>query len=93
MLLWPTNALSNTSPLEGVSGVSNRRSDAFHMTKRGVARFSIVDLATPSPSNCAFDEGEPTVIVKSKARTGRCLALDRSYIMLKPVYGKLKQVH
>jgi len=64
--------------------VSNRLSDAIYMTKRVVARHPNVDLAAPYPRKLAFDGGEHMVIVKLGVQTGRHVALDRLYIMLKP---------
>jgi len=64
--------------------VSNRLSDAIYMTKRVVARHPNVDLAAPYPRKLAFDGGEHMVIVKLGVQTGRHVALDRPYIMLKP---------
>jgi len=67
-----------------VFSVSNRLSDAIYMTKRVVARHPNVDLAAPYPRKLAFDGGEHMVIVKLGVQTGRHVALDRLYIMLKP---------
>ena len=64
--------------------MSNRLSDAIYMTKRVVARHPNVDLAAPYPRKLAFDGGEHMVIVKLGVQTGRHVALDRPYIMLKP---------
>jgi len=64
--------------------VSNRLSDAIYMTKRVVARHPNVDLAAPYPRKLAFNGGEHMVIVKLGVQTGRHVALDRLYIMLKP---------
>ncbi len=64
--------------------MSNRLSDAIYMTKRVVARHPNVDLAAPYPRKLAFDGGEHMVIVKLGVQTGRHVALDRLYIMLKP---------
>jgi len=72
--------------------VSNRLSDAIYMTKRVVARHPNVDLAAPYPRKLAFDGGEHMVIVKLGVQTGRHVALDRLYIMLKPtLYAEVQR--
>jgi hypothetical protein len=73
--------------------VSNRLSDAIYMTKRVVARHPNVDLAAPYPRKLAFDGGEHMVIVKLGVQTGRHVALDRLYIMLKPTLFNRSETH
>jgi len=72
--------------------VSNRLSDAIYMTKRVVARHPNVDLAAPYPRKLAFDGGEHMVIVTLGVQTGRHVALDRLYIMLKPTLNMMSKI-
>ncbi len=62
----------------------NGLTDAFHTVKRDVAQPCLVARAAWRAGQRAHDAGGPAVIVKLKARIGRCAALDGPHIMLKP---------
>jgi len=64
--------------------VPNGLTDAFHPVKRDVAQPYLVARAAWCAGQRAYDPGGPAVIVKLKARIGRCAALDGPHIMLKP---------
>jgi len=68
--------------------VPNGLTDAFHPVKRDVAQPYLVARAAWCAGQRAYDPGGPAVIVKLKARIGRCAALDGPHIMLKPTLQK-----
>jgi len=64
--------------------VPNGLTDAFHTVKRDVAQPCLVARVAWHAGQRAHDASGPAVIVKLKARIGRCAALDGPHIMLKP---------